>query len=579
MELVRGALVALLVLGPLAWLHRRSDWPTGWHPLLVFASSALVVLLAGLAGQLRLGVALVALVAAVLLVSEVVRHRATVVATLRDPVTVTLAVSTLVLVAILHGRSFVHYDNFSHWAMVLAVMLDQDALPGPDDTVVAFTTYPLGGTSFLYLVARLVGRAEWVAMVAHSLLVLSCALPLITAAGRRRLVGVTVYLLGGLVVLTHITTPNSLLVDNLVAGLGAAVLIIVLLERDRLLAHPWPLGIIGAALVTVKSSGAFFVVVAMILAVLLLVQQRHRLSARAWARWAVALALPWAGWLLWRRHVATTYPAASESKHSVSLDRFSTVFGEKTPEDVRAILGDLAQAVLTDWRLGLLLLGVMTLAAQLTRQRVLSPKDQRRLVLSLLLTVLAWEASLALMYLLSMPLGEALNLAGLRRYQGTIHVVVALVLLALLARWAAEITVRGAGRLRAGQVVVPALGVLATLTLLDLGRPDPFDEVARHQLEQTLAQIEIAPGDQPCLLLDQADGGYRVWMSRYLTRHHTFRAVVLSPDATALPKDLGECSAILLLDPRPHTAVLLEQGGVEVVTPDHWPPPERTDTP
>lgn len=585
-EIVRALLTAALVLGPLAWLHRRSVLAPGWHPLLVFCTSTVVVLTAGIAGQLVLGVVLLAVGAAVLLVREALVHRHNLRATLREPATLVFGVTAVIVMVLVHGHLVTHYDNFSHWAMVWRVMLAQDALPGPENELVTFQTYPLGGASFDYLASRLVGTPEWVVMWAQSLFLAACALPLVSASGARRLVGVLLYAVGTVALLTHITMPTSLLVDSLVAGLAAALLVLVLLEREALLAHPWAFGLVAAALVTVKSSGLFFVAVATVVAVLLVVGHRASIRDRARAAWGVSLALPWLAWWMWSSHVAATFPDAGTAKHSVSVDRFDSIMAGKTADDVRAILGDLWVATVTDVRLWLLLVGVVAVGALVVRGRVLPARDQRRLLITLVATVVLWELSLALMYLYSMPLGEALRLAGLNRYQGTIHLVVALVLLAVLARWASgQPAGHPAGRVvtegdslpdarqpRRPSAVATAAAGLCVLVILPLVNPAglvPETGETRREVQQALGElqreVELDDSDLVCLFLPEADAGYRVWISRYVMQHQGVTSMTLPESQQALPRRWVTCDVMVLLDPRPHTAALLADVGVEFV--------------
>lgn len=49
-----------------------------------------------------------------------------------------LAVSFCVILAACKGRVFVHYDNFSHWALVVKNMLFTDRYPTFQDTMILF---------------------------------------------------------------------------------------------------------------------------------------------------------------------------------------------------------------------------------------------------------------------------------------------------------------------------------------------------------------------------------------------------------------------------------------------------------
>ena len=53
------------------------------------------------------------------------------------------------------GRIFLHYDNFSHWALVVKNMLQADRYPNVQDTLLTYQEYPLGRESFIYYFSKL----------------------------------------------------------------------------------------------------------------------------------------------------------------------------------------------------------------------------------------------------------------------------------------------------------------------------------------------------------------------------------------------------------------------------------------
>lgn len=558
MELIRALFAAVLLVGPLSWLRRTSPLAAGWHPVLVLSVWALSVLTAGIGGHLLAGVVVVVLGSLALLAHELIRDRPNVVATMREPAVLVFGVTGVVLAVVVHGALFTHYDNFSQWALVVSVMLHDDALPTSTDEVVGFPTYPLGGASLAYLANRLIGPAEWVSMLAHDLFIVSCALPLVSLSRPRRLVGVGMYAVAALALLTHITSPTSLLVDSAVAGLAGVLFVLLLLERPAVSSRPLSFGVVGATLVVMKTSGVFFVAVATILALLLLIRTRPQTTEVP--RWAAALGLPWAAWALWDEHVRRTFPHADTAKHSVSIDRFESVLAGKSAVDVRQILGDLAEAMLQDGILWLLLLGVVG-GALAFRSGLAVAADRRRVTVVTVVTVVLWEVSLCLMYLSSMPLGEALALAGFRRYQGTIHLVVMLVLLGVLVRWAAATSRR--------MLLAPVVAITATLSITMISptalTTDGPDQGVRRGLQAALgATGEVHREDVVCLLQQQRDNGYRAWIVRFLLMHRNVRGVIIGNHDMTLPKRFDECAVTILDDPRPHTLVVLRRSGFTV---------------
>lgn len=97
------------------------------------------------------------------------RRRGFSLAFLWSPGMIFFFLSALILLPLLWGARFYHYDNFSHWATVLYEMLAFDSFPTPE-TVTMFTTYPPGSASFLYFFCRAVGTAEHVALLGQGIL-------------------------------------------------------------------------------------------------------------------------------------------------------------------------------------------------------------------------------------------------------------------------------------------------------------------------------------------------------------------------------------------------------------------------
>lgn len=561
MALIRGLFAAVLLVGPLSWLRRSSPLASGWHPVLALSVWGLTVLVAGICGHLLAGVVAVVVGSLALLAHELVRDRSTVVRTLGDPAVVIFGISGVVLAVVVHGALFTHYDNFSHWALVVSVMLRDDELPTSADEVVGFPTYPLGGASLAYLANRLLGPAEWVSMLARDILIVSCALPLVSLARSWR-VGAGLYAVAALALLTHITSPTSLLVDSAVAGLAGVMLVLLLLERPALGTHPLSYGVVSASLVVMKNSGILFAAIGTSLAFLLAVRMwRQTKEVTTRLRWAAAIALPWTAWALWEEHVRRTFPDAGAAKHSVSLDRFRSVVAGKSASDVREILGDLFGAILQDGLLWLLLLGVMVGGTLAVRNGLAVTRDHRRVAVVTVVSVALWEIALCLMYLYSMPLGEALTLAGFLRYQGTIHMVVMLVLLGVLLKWSA-----GAASPR----VAPALVVVAATLSITMITPSALtphgrDEGVRRGLQTALGTIGgIRRQDVVCVLQQRRDSGYRAWIVRFILMHQNVREVIIGDHDMTPPAYLDECAVTILDDPRPNTVALLRRAGYTI---------------
>src|SRR5699024_372283 len=68
----------------------------------------------------------------------------------------------------------IHYDNFSHWSIVLKLMLSTDSFPTLDSQLIDFKNYPLGVSAFLYYICLFAGNSESIMLIAQGLLIFSC---------------------------------------------------------------------------------------------------------------------------------------------------------------------------------------------------------------------------------------------------------------------------------------------------------------------------------------------------------------------------------------------------------------------
>ena len=67
-----------------------------------------------------------------------------------------------------------HYDNFSHWAVIVKYLLSADRLPGADAAIVAFRDYPPGSSLLIYYVCRYAGHSQGIMLLAQNSLILAC---------------------------------------------------------------------------------------------------------------------------------------------------------------------------------------------------------------------------------------------------------------------------------------------------------------------------------------------------------------------------------------------------------------------
>ncbi len=561
------ALVAAL-LGLLLWTRRRSGIDVAAVPAVVMCGLGLVVFTGGLLRVLQPATWAVLVAGVLALVHELVRHRRESLATLRHPVVLVLGAAAAGLVVYLHGLEFVHYDNFSHWALVVRVMLRENAFPTTADPVIAFTSYPLGSAGVAYAFSRLLGGEEWQAMLGQALLTVSTLLALAQFTRRHRWVGALAAVAAYPVVLSHTNQATTLLVDGLVATLAAAALLIAVRHRRRLRQALVPLAVVLAYLAVVKSSALFFVLVAQFLVVVLVVASgRHRRRPSGSPRPAVVppvrlaavVLAPWLAFGAWTLHVDRTFPHVAGSPHSLDSSRMEEVLAEKSPAVRRQISALVLDGLRTDTAAWLgLAVGLLVLLLLWRRRHVTGWVALATAVAGLVGTA-AYAAGIVATYLSSMPTSEAMHLAGFRRYTGTGHLV--LVLLAV----AGLLTVLDAVHRLVGRIVATAAGAAVLVAVGGpLGSPETLPRSAlfgdlRSAADRAVAGREVGPADRVCVVVSARDASYQRFLVRYLLLTPDVQEKVVTPETSQ--NLLEPCDAVVILEPNPRAVEMLAELG------------------
>ena len=403
-------------------------------PALVISTETMIVYLAGLGGLLRPGallVLLLGLAGAVWLAVDWAERRWRP----RPPSAFWSAflAGALVFLAFLKGQRLEHYDNFSHWAVIVKVMLLTDAYPTPADRLVEFTNYPPGAATWIYLVCSFLGHAQGTMLLAQGLLVFALFAAIFGMITRTRVFMAYTILALGCSALSFFNVTiriTSLLVDFLLPLFVLAAWALAKRYSGTLI-HLLVLVPLLSLLLLVKSTGVVFCVFALLGCLVENLRARGRRRSGLPAMLGAALVLLGvlaAVYWSWSHRVATVFAGAS-NKFETSAGAILSQ-GEKSPSEIEGIVSaflarslDLTQRPTIGLLAGnlLVLLIVVVLAV---RTRTL-PGALLASVLLLDLMTLAYYAGILAMYIFSMPIEEAASLDGFDRYASSIVVLFA----------------------------------------------------------------------------------------------------------------------------------------------------------
>lgn len=323
------------------------------------------------------------------------------------------------------GRVLYAHDNFSHWGTMIAELLRSDRFPDGRWMLTDHFTYPLGSSVWIYYVCRLIRvNSDEAWMFAQALLMLYCVLPLFCFLPKdasplcRGMYFLLVVLLTNCALCYNIQIFN-LMVDTELPLVGAAATLFAFYAKEGS-EKKWDLWCLSAylcALMQIKISGIFFVLA--VVAILLL-KRSVWTDRRSLCKVGGAVGISLIPLVLWKIY-CRVYFAGFTAKHEGSLTSFLRISAQKS---IRDILGILHGAVRYFLRSSYLKEFLVVLAVAILIVWIISSRDDFRTagkVWGFLLAVyLVYTAATAVMYVVSMPLIEALELMTINRYQMTV---------------------------------------------------------------------------------------------------------------------------------------------------------------
>lgn len=319
-----------------------------------------------------------------------------------------------------------HYDNFSHWGLIVKNMFLSDGLPNFENAVIEFRNYQPGSACFIYYFGFLTGKTEGMMIIAQNYLLIAYFFSLLVFTNGKKggVLKVLLVVFYVFVLLGNIEFYN-LLVDTLIAGIAVCSLVIFYYFRDDLkkaFIYTLPLCVY---LFLVKNTGIVLVGINCLL--LLLLGWRNKELKKSFLYAVITGVITVAFFYIWSRHVAMSFGELGlASKHSLSASNILLELRTKGWDGIFDFCGiylkhfiDVFNNIPNKYMIAINLFLVLL---------VLIYKNYRKELVKCLILVdviyLLYYGVLGVMYLLSMPWEEASYLAGFDRYMLTIVFVV-----------------------------------------------------------------------------------------------------------------------------------------------------------
>ena len=325
----------------------------------------------------------------------------------------------------------VHYDNFSHWAVMVKFMTFTGHLPGAADKLISFTSYPPATALYITQFVHWTGFSDGTMLVAQFILIWAASYA-IFAGLRDRSRALMSFALCFTLAISFVFNVairlNNLLVDYVLPIIAVAGLVGIFVYRKKPTVLCVHTAIFIGALMLVKNSATFFVVMmgGYFLYALITNDDHHwyRRLLTVPIRFAITIGVGILPFLWWEWHVKHTFTI---SKHQISAQAYTKQLSGESHQELFKIAHKFIGQILSLNSLstkGIILINVVLIGVWLYA-RLRAHQRNNLLGMAVLLDVIfiAYYGSLFGMYILSMPYAEAIVLDGFERYMGSMVIL------------------------------------------------------------------------------------------------------------------------------------------------------------
>jgi hypothetical protein len=429
-----------LVLSLAGWgmfIHKKLKINAAFIPLFLFSSITCLVFAAGLLNIMPLMVRML-FYAGILLFAVCIYFLAKKQYSIKNlivPASLVFVLFSVTIVLFLKGLLLIHYDNFSHWGLIVKEMFRIDGLPD-GTTMVTFRNYPPGSAVFIYFMGKIIGYTESHALMAQGILIAANISVLFVFCKWKKMSHLLLSIVFSLVLMVVIKNHMyHLLVDTLLGLTALSISIVAYFYRadwKKCLIINTPLMIL---LTLIKDSGKFFWIINLALIVWFIYVycikgKTPKIKHNKIFIYVLLflLVVPLGSNYLWLKYTQKAYPEASYSSNKFAVNKIGK---NEKPEEFKEQLGPslIEASANLDSPLfnSLLLLNALLIVIALTVYFWKRKKPMFLLYLFLFgnMTYILYLFGLYFMYLFLMPEGEASKLAGFNRYHSTIIIYTA----------------------------------------------------------------------------------------------------------------------------------------------------------
>lgn len=320
-----------------------------------------------------------------------------------------------------------HYDNFSHWGLIIKNMLLDNALPNFEDSMIMFKGYQPGSACFVYIYGLLAGKTETAMIIGHNYLTFAFLTPLFAfIKGNNKKLKNALIAIFYIFIMTISIKFNDLLVDSMIATMAISSLAIInYYKKDLKKATLYSLPITVFTFL-VKNTGFLIGIINCIY--LLYLSHKNKNIKEGWKYTFITMITLVITLLIWQGHVKLAFgEMALYSKHSLSSDNIILSLRTKGWDKLFLFIKEYALHLFTlknnITNIYILIINVILLLFAITNNK--KYKKETFIITGIIdLLYLFYYLIIGGMYLFSMPWEEAIVFAGYERYMTTIIIII-----------------------------------------------------------------------------------------------------------------------------------------------------------
>lgn len=421
MQLIKIILIIISSVGYYLYLKRKDYIKDEFIPIFIISSIGVIEFIAGILNIMKLATMLITLIGVIVFIKEILIIKKSKIKFNFSTIIYTIIV--LISLYWLKGIILTHYDNFSHWAMIVREMLLKDRLPNFQDNLIIFTSYPPGTACFIYYVCKVLWSSERVMLFAQALLIISSIYTIFAFCNKNKKISYIIAIITTIFLLIGNIYIDQLLVDTVLSVMGLAVLSIIVYYRNDskksfLISIP-----ILSLLMLVKNSAIFFIIIDLIVWIVYFIKNNGVKNIFK-AKYIALILIPISMLILWKAHTNLVFDHSNTSKHAMSISNYVYNLKQKDTNEIKEISKNIFSRMFSFKDIENVIILILFLVQILLI--IISRKDKKvrlGIIKSLILMILSYilyQIGILFMYIFSMPGPEARGLSGYIRYYRTI---------------------------------------------------------------------------------------------------------------------------------------------------------------